>query len=607
MLELRIDNKALELQDNASVTITLSNPSLDPEQISRAYSYPFKLQHSPVNMRAFQHSYRLDSAAGVQRYKARLKLQGLTFLAGFAKLEEHTHRRSEIVFQNDNLDSLAKFDEINIRDIVGTVNIPQPTTATVVFIPFDGVSTYTLIINDVNYSGTTSSGGVGGNLDDAMIELRGAINADYPSAASWDSFNNRFTLTYTENWQIENSLGAIESQTTFAEAREANIQTFIASLQVTPRQDVCFPVLYNDEAYNRTQNPRWRGYYNWILDQNGYNNPHYEDPFFQVSYKPLVRLRYVLDQIAAASGLDDIVFDVPNSYVADLENLLIWYSYAPDEVILEQLLDSVTERYKLAPPAQIKISNHLPDYTAKELLIRLTKFFNLHMEVKDNKLFFRRNLDQTAHAIADWTAYTQPGYERTAAENTGVTIQYEPDIDEPFLTQGDAYVIADGSNEITLPARPVYYRDLNNNLASPASQWRVGTMQQQTTSPAYDTQNENETLRLLFDNGFHTDDEGRSYHRVTPLGDNFSLLLTSESNSLYAEWWQGWTRFLFSPIITRVINIPIGELLKLRRWENTLVKITDPNGESIALIRRVRFRVNTRAIAPAEVELQKRL
>lgn len=604
MLELRIADKPYDLQAKSAMNLRLQNPALDTESLGRAYSYPFKVPHSPRNVSNLKHRHRLDATQNLQFQDAEIRLAGVPFLRGRAKTEEHSNESTEVTFQNNDLSSLEALDDINIRDVVGTIDIPQTQTAEIVLTPGAG-PVYQFFINEQLYQ----AGGLGVDKIDAMIELVSEINADYPGVAFYSNLNDTLTLTFDEEEFIVQYLAgnyALESQTTLAQAREDNIQAFISSVEATPRDDIAFPVLYEDDAYGNL-NQRWANYYNWRLDGEYFDNPHFEAPYFRVSYKPLVRLRHVLDQVAAEAGITEIIFDVPAALQADLETLLIYNNYALDDVRFEQVLAENGNRYMLAPHTSINLANHLPDYTAKELLQRIAGFFNLHFRFQDNRLYLRRNLDQLAEGPQDWTRFTDLSYERSATEGGGVTLEYEEDIDTPFGGQDAPKVVGDGSNTITLPAAPLYSRKPSNGLADPASVWEVATISQRATSPAYEIENENETLRLLFDNGDATDTQGRTFHQAGPYGTTFDLLFTTKGTSLYDAWWKGWTDFLFSPVITRLCWLPISEVLQLTTWEKAFVKIYHPDGECLALIRSAQIRAGTDGISAAKIEFQRKM
>ena len=604
MLELRIDNKPFDLQAKSAMNLRLQNPALDTESLGRAYSYPFRVPHSPRNLRNLQHRHRLDATQNLQFESAEVRLAGVPFLQGRAKTEEHSNEQTEVTFQNNDLSSLEALDEIEIRSLVGTVAIPQLLDAEIVLTPGAG-PVYQFYINDKLYQ----AGGLGVPKIDAMIELVGEINADYPGVAFYSNIADTLTLTYQEEdfvVQYLNTNYTLESQRTLAQAREYNIQAFIAGAQTTPRADMAFPVSYERQHYG-SLNQRWSGYFNYRLGGNFENNPHFEAPYFRYSYKPLVRLRYILDLIATEAGITDIVWDVPTALQEDLEDLLIYNNYALDDVLFEQVLEENANLYMLAPHTEINLANHIPDYTAKELLQRLAQFFNMHFRFQDNRLYFRRNLDQLSAGPQDWTRYTDPNYDRTATEGGGVTLQFEADIDEPFEDQGDPEVVADGSNPITLPAAPVYYREINNTFADPSGIWTVATIEQRGSSPAYELENEQETLRLLFENGSDFDSEDREYEKATPIGKAFDLIFITEDRSLYDTWWKGWTDFLFSPVITRLCWLPISEVLRLSTWEKAFVKIYHPDGECLALIRSAQIRAGTDGISAAKIEFQRKM
>jgi len=449
-----------------------------------------------------------------------------------------------------------------------------------------------------------------------MVELVGEINADYPSTAFYDNIDDELQFT-TDLEDFDISLGLlanwdIVTERQLSEARENNLQSFISTAASTPHDAVAFPVVYNTSFYGQ-QNRRWRNYINWRLDDTYVDNQHYVgEQVWEVTYVPYVRLRYLLDLISTEAGLDDIVFDLSATEAAEMEKLLLYNNYPLDRIHTEVVLtDGLGTSFRNGFVTEIDLKNHVPDYTAKELLERIAGGFNLHFRWRNNTLYLVKNVSQLSQQAVDYTNHTSPPYERSPVEGNGVTLKFTPTDDPPLSPQLEDYAVGDGSNEVVLPFRPLYERSIFNFFDDDRSEWKIASIQQKGSSPAYEQETELATLRIFFDHGEQEDADGDTYWMGSP--DNlayddsnigtFSLDFTG-SPGLFATFWKGWTRVMFSPVITRTCRLSIAQLLSIAGWSEVFTYIYHPQGSTRAVIRRVQFKVSTKGIGQAEVEFQ---
>jgi len=94
MLELQLNENTLDLSSDQAMNVTLQNPAFDLEAAGRAYSYPFRIPHSPNNTRALLHQHRIDSATRKKYQPAAVRLSGMPFLSGRILIEDHTDKRT---------------------------------------------------------------------------------------------------------------------------------------------------------------------------------------------------------------------------------------------------------------------------------------------------------------------------------------------------------------------------------------------------------------------------------------------------------------------------------------------------------------------------------
>lgn len=607
MLQLRINNADfLDIAPDTTLSITLHNPAFDTQGIARTYSYPIRVPLSPANKRALDHQHRLDTQTRKSSLPQDIFIAGLPFESGRALIEEHTDSTAEIIFQNEDLSKIDRLANIKIRDLLGTISIPQTETTTYVLTPAGGPN-WLLTINDVLYS----AGGLGVPKTTAMNDLAAAINTDYPGIASYDSVDDEFTLITTEETFVISFAVTdftLVSEQTLSDARELNLQAYITSA-AAGTEPVAFPVVYAPNLYPR--NFRWRFYINHRIDGNFLTNEYGTEFGWKTTYVPFVRLRYLLDLIAAELGITDIVFDLPDGEADDLNSLLIYNNRTLDNLRLEtSVVYGETEKNGFA--TSIALADHVPDYTAQELLNRIKSAFNLNLRFERDKLFLRKNLRQTKQPARNWTHITNPQYQRSTNEGGGVVLTFEEDTDTPWSPTHDPYTVGDGSNTYTLLMRPLHDRTLllfeSNNEG-----WKVAAIEGQNgTSTPLDLETENLTLRLFFDRGQQTNEAGRTYWMgsggTTSYSDasigTISLDMAS-STGLYATFWNGWTQLLFSPTITRITALSVDDLLDLRQWLNAKIYTYHPDGATLAVVERVQVKVGTKGIGLAKVEYRK--
>lgn len=533
-------------------------------------------------------------------------LAGLPFESGRVLIEHHTDRTSELIFQNEDLSNIDKLGKINIRALLGTIDIPQTETTTYVLTPGPGPN-WAITINGTLYT----AGGLGVPVADAMNDLADDINVDYPGVASYSVGDDEFTLiTTAEEFVVSFSTPdfTLVTEQTLSDARELNLQAYIDTA-AAGNEPVAFPVVFAPDFYPR--NFYFRFYINHRIDGNYLTNGYGVEYGWKTTYVPFVRLRHVLDLIATELGIDDIVFDIPTAQAADLNSLLIYNTLSLDQLRLE---NSVVhgEEEKNGFATSITLADHVPDYTAAELLDRIKGTFNLNLRFERNKLFLRKNLQQTINPAQDWTSIINPRYERSTNEGGGVVLMFEEDSDTPWSPTHDNYTVGDGSNDFTLPSRPLHDRTLSL-FESNNERWKVAAIEGQTgTSVPLDLETEQQTLRLFFDRGQQTNEAGRSYWMGSTSTTNYSggstggiSLDLGSSTGLYDNFWRGWTQLLFSPTITRITTLSVEHLLSLRNWVKTQIYAHHPEGATTAIIERVQVKVSTKGIGQAKVEYRK--
>ncbi|MEL6968640.1 MAG: hypothetical protein AAFO02_00615 [Bacteroidota bacterium] len=607
MLAVRINNKDyLDLPTGTTLSLTLHNPAFDTQGIARTYSYPIRIPLSDHNRKVLDHQHRLDSRSRKNELPQEISLSGLPFESGRVLIEEHTNSDSELVFQNEDLSSIDKLGKINIRDLLGTIDIPQTEVTKYILLGGPGPN-FQITINDTLYT----SGGLGVPRTTALLDLATAVNVDYPGVAEYNVSADEFRLITTEETFVVSYSApdfTLISEQTLSDAREINLQAYITTA-AGGAEPVAFPVVFAPDFYPRSF--RYRFYLNHRIDGNYLTNGYGVEFGWATTYVPFVRLRHLLDLIATEIGINDIIFDIPTAEAADLDSLLIYNNRSLDNLRLE---NSVVfgEKEKNGFATTITLSDHVPDYTAAELLERITGYFNLNLRFERGNLYLRKNLQQTISPPKDWTSITNPSFQRTTNAGGGVVLQFEEDTDDAFSPMHDNYTVGDGSNNYILPARPLHDR-IVSLFESNNERWKVAAITGQTgTSVPLDLETENQTLRLFFDRGQQNNEAGRSYWMGSTEATNYSggstgaiSLDFASSTGIYPNYWQGWTQLLFSPTITRITALSVEQILALRRWVKTKVFIYHHEGSTTSVVERVQVKISSQGLGQAKVEYRK--
>lgn len=608
MLSLHLNDQPLDIDPDTAVNITLHNPAFDEAGVARIYNFPVKLPLTPHNVALMDHLHRIDSRARASTMPQDIRLGGILWARGVVGFSEVTDKLAEAVFRNRDFDVLAKLQDIKLRELMPVIPIPQTQRTRYVLTPGGGPN-WLITINDVLYT----AGGLGVAKPDAMNDLVADINAVYPLAASYNPGTDEFILsTLADPFVISFSVTSftLVSEQTLSDAREKNIQAYItaASAGTAP---VAFPMIYAPQFYG-SRAFAWRFFINHMIDGDFLTNGYGIEYGWDTTYVPFVRLRYALDAIATAAGLDAILFDIDAETANDLNDLLIWNNVTLDNVRLEAGVTEDSTGEKNGFLTEINLANHVPDYTAAELIERIRKFFNLHLRYEQNTLYLRKNRDQSSAAPVDWSAISSPAYKRTTAQGSGVTLSFDDTTPAKAFPEHDPYIVGAGENSLVLPARPLHDRILPVFEVANKRILCAAIEDYQGTSEPLDLENEDLTLRLFFDQGIQFGEDDIEYWMASvgtedyhgdPIGV-LSLAFDGEYG-LYPNFWQGWTQYLFSPTITRVTALSLAQLLDLQDWRLPLVYIYSPHGAALSIVERVQVKVSTQGIAQASVEYRK--
>lgn len=602
-------NEALDLPSDAVLTVTVNNPIFDTENADRIYSYPMRLKWTDKNKVALNFGNRVDSPVNINPIGLIMKINGNTFEKGIGVIDEDSFSEFQMNFQNNTRAILTELEALDISTILDTVLIPQN-----VIIPhwYFNVKNYNstlfaLTINNVQYS-VSNTPGTGFDKSVHLTYLANQINAVYPGLAFYDSASNRLKLS-DPDYKYKITVGYVNSleSSDFAnynQAQAANFYHYLASEFDNPSVSHRFPLIRNEDFYPTQKRPEsYQGYINFQKKQGANliqgENEAYTAPDFRYTFVPYVRVRYVLNKIAAALNILPIQFEFENS--AEFENLLIVNNQCLDSLIEDTYTDfntGISQKKTLnAFRKKIDLNEHVPSMTAKDFLIALAGV-NLYFVVEDGTIIFRKKNESVKLPITDMTDKIDIDLTRKRKKSEGFTIDYKRDKSESVSISGQLqkYVEGLGKNPIEIP-----FYTLPDTIYEGT---KLPLSTQQGSTDYEGIGKKTFQLALIFDRGLQIDSAGRQYYQASSGVTNFmgetigyySLDINGDVG-LFHQFFDGIVELMDGNIYISMMRLSAHELATLRQWR-TIGKIylSTETGSILCVIKNIQFKASTRSV-----------
>lgn len=633
MLALKVGDTFLEFNNETTLTVNMENPIFDREGIERVYSYPFTLPNSPKNQIALSFANRIDVDT---KYKidATLFIALNTFEQGILVINGSTSKEIDVTFQNKAIDLSENFKTVNLKDISMPVKLtddycPEITlsgTAPTAQSPYLFVA---IKIDDVIYTGSKSN----------MTEFVNEINTIYPGLCSVAIIQQNpplgnfegMTIHCTPNIEdilieilFDDVLGpnvelmTVRERETDEERIAADIEAIVATGEF--QDSLRFPVIYTPKLYNENNN-LFSGYSNYSHTDNSIELlPGYQfsgNPLgWETTVLPLPRLYYVLEQIADYFG-----FSLGGSLwnITELKNQLVVWTNKPAEKLWTKLIKPIKNmgvgQIRIVD-STIQVQNHLPESTIQEFVTRIIDTFCGFLTYRNGILKFQLIQPLLKGKPQDWTAFAEPEYDNQIQASSGFTLDYEkPDEETEIEGQLERQDGGIDSKEFVSGFFTLYDRESFDSHFGTNDEngrfWTTPYTSEVGISPSFDNSAKT-SFRLLLYRGMNNDSLGFSYALAThgrynynkDLVGDYSLSWT-DGGGLYSFWSEYIKMTTKGRSITKVMNLPITEILALRNWNHVVKKIYNEFGEFSGVVRSVRFKVSTKGIGLAEVTFMK--
>lgn len=598
MLAITINDTSLDLAPRTRLRYTLDNPIFDPDGMPRGYSFPFRIPATARNLRILGYANRLDIRDRSRKYAGQLHVDGVLIETGIVQITGAANDEIEIVLKNDARDLLDQISKLKVRELVGTVMVPQISTGEIRYRLEN--TTYWLIRIDDN---TYSLNDAGATPTDAQFHFLSVINADYPNLVvphSTDQLDFRVHLHPTANLKVSEWVNVTYvSGDNVYEGRQINVQTWVNGLAANPIDEMSFPTIYAD-YFHDGEIPGAAAFINYYHDGNNIDNVATGDVDWNHSYVPFVRIRYLLSVVIQALGYTP----AGSLYTSEwIQQLLYYTNKAIDDLVEGDFGPGLN--YFNSYLQSIPIAEYIPDISGTELLSWI-QFLNYYFEIEDNELRIHSRVAPLRRPPVDWTDITQEEYAFDLPERTGFRLEYATIEGEHHLYNNHVTPYGSGENQQVFPVRPIYsgiFGDVDLN-----STWAILATDKPGSSETIALANDND-VRIALDRGLQTDQEGLEYvygsstdkDSFNNVAYNSSLILEGD-NGVFKSHWEGWVELIDAPTVRRRCRLTPADILDLKQWKNPMRYIYHPQGATIGVIKRVSLQIDEEGISAAEVE-----
>lgn len=619
MFHLKIDGKSLELGQDSTITLVQSCPIFDQDGLDRAFSFPFRLPHTPENLAILGHRNRFDhrDRAGLLE-NASLFVGGSFFRKGELAIIGSTDFWTEVVFRVAPIGVLETLKGFRINEILPTISVGFqgngghltyemlffPTTYSIGFGPNGALATYTPA--------------PGESLSFATMNFLSAINAAVPGITLGGS-NGFVTLSpnVVNQFPVLNvgnlALSSFESE---AENDHAAMKNHVQSVAAAPIETHCFPLINWIDFYAEKNPPvgvsidTWKEMMNPVINGQLLENEPTDGPIFRYSALPCVRLPFIFEKIIEKLGLGEMAGSWWDE--ADVQQLIVVSNYDLAALRQDRFMvgndSSDTFEWRQSYRQDIDLNDHVPEMTAAEFVEAMIEGFKLWMDVRGGRLLLSPKKAMIEQAPVDWTEYVEPDVSRKLVERKGFSLRLARNKDERYQSSPDQL-----ANYESSPAKRV------EELKFSTLQMRVGTVgnlsavhrvpytRQKGVSDAYSFEKKAYALQLLFDRGARTIPGAQSYIYASSddIGINDAAQLGAMSlqwagvNGLYNRWHRGIQELNDAPEVTFDAVLPIETFRNLSGWANARVRVAHPDGTMTIVLKTIQAQL--RADAPADL------
>jgi hypothetical protein len=597
MIGITIDGQQADLLPKTTVNLIYKCPVFDEQNTGRAFSLPLRFPNSPRMKVLFRHFHRLDSKRVFGTIPMTITAQNVPIATGEYVPEKITEN-IDGHFTNKAKSYVDALEKIKIRDILGTIFIPQisgewkfitdpPTERRSYFFWING--------NPIGYQATETdtSFTVASHFTREIRRLTGLI------VSNWYQLNAFKIISDGENVQIRPFMKGFTfvSKRTYIQARQQAFRDFMETTLNNPRQDVSFVRVRNPNFYENS--PRWGNWVNksnvlngrWSIPDNNINRATPDTlQDWEYAYTPFVRVKHILEKIVASVGASSFTGDFPQ-WGDMMNSMVIYNSISLDEVVKEWEAEEWEQSCNVHKK-EIRLADHVPDVTGKAFLNFLCE--NCNMKWEANNMEFKFSLKEK---------------ELNQPESDLIRFDVSPDSVERSFLVGDGFTM-EYSQADTDSFRPAPFKRGNGDLkvtletGSLAEFHDYGFISVLSTEKA--NQKDTAPMRFMLDRGVQRATYGEAYWmstvgNVAPNGDIIG------SVSLTLEGLHNWAFKKYLQIMSNgfkvdfKVSMNVAKFTQLIEFKQVVYRIDTNDGNARIAIQQIETAVDENGISSAKI------
>lgn len=605
MIELRIQDHPIDLDEKSQVQLQAFNPALDDVLVARAFSWPFTIPTSGANLHALGHVNRLDAQHAGLTLPARVRVGGGTEWQGVVEVGSVRRDRLELVFKNVPRIAADTLNNTKLNEILETIQVPQNTLPwwELALSPAIGGLNHQVFINEVEYE-VTSTGP--GNIAAASLILVGLLNADYPGCASFDITLEQIrispTLIQSANFDVRWNDAVIEIDFLApGKARLLNFQDWVNGLLVSPAAEVVFPYVITPKLFYKGGekkkgdalthiNFNYDGGYRLAIGDLTSESAEID---YKYAFIPMPRLSYLLDRICVVLGLGD--WRIADYTRADMDAVWLWNNVLLESVSEEWRVVEVpgvpgattvffdARGYYLYYAQEIDLNEHVGEWSLGDFIVRIARLFNCHFNIESDALIFRPNVLQMLNSPLQASRFLTLDYEYEPKADLGVRIAFAQDKNDEYpVPTGQLEGV--GTGEVIEVISSFADAEVTHKLVGTfeaCATWYAG----ESTMFSVDGKSDQVRLAWAIERSFGS--------RVTLTSTHYALgslpfafeLQDTTVTGLFNLYWRAWMPVLRGYELVLYLSFPAHRISILQEWLSVRMALAVDMGQVMVLPR----------------------
>ena len=616
MLNIRVNSEPIDLSADQGFEVVSTNPVIDKDRISRAFSFPFGIPATPKNSKIRQHPHRLDSSKVRGHDAGIVEFGGHQLLTGEVKTSSTANEGEEAFIQNIPLDVWEQLKAFKISEILETIDVDVSTGYMAVwwFTAQTPPNLYQIIIDGEVFVYDSLPGDDTFDVVTAMATL---INATYPDMATAQATTALLLDAAQINdhpIQIDATLHflSLNSVVTAGELSMRKMMNHVEDVFATPATTHCFPVIRWHDLYPSGGNTLFSNWVNMAIDGVAFENFKDTDRRWPNTFIPMVRVPYILEKIRTQIGAVGWIGDVFESEA--IQQLIVVSNYCLDKLFYDRF-DDVDHTNEFGYINGFELSWSLnacvPDMSAADFIREICGLYALTLDYGDGSLAFLKSKVAADKPPVNLNGKAAKRYKIAKNPLNGWVLKYQDSLLEKYADAGQLNAVAVGDSDVKIEIPRTFFMT-SDYASSLGGHLKVPITQQAGAARVFSSNAARTTLPLTFllERGQQSAELGNQYiyatHDTTDydgaeIGD---VALSIEGDKgLISVWHAGIIEFTDGDMLSITAVLSLGDIQKMMAWKTARATFYNPAGQVTGIVKSMRAKMAGNVIDPVAIEI----